>query len=139
MGTSAIFAMDPTKLLISVKELGITGYDAEKNGFVKRFNIEVEMSDLYNILCIITSGDTEEDLLRLVHALKELADEFKHQADSDIDTNMVLPEIPVLALTPRDAFFIQKQKWCHLRSQRGGLLLSSSWCIRQVFLFFYSG
>jgi lysine decarboxylase len=67
------------------------------------------MSDLYNILCIITSGDTEEDVLRLVHALKELADEFKHQADSDIDTNMVLPEIPVLALTPRDAFYSETE------------------------------
>lgn len=108
LGTSAIFTMDPTKLLVSVKELGITGYDAEK-WLRKRFNIEVEMSDLYNILCIITSGDTEEDVLRLVHALKELADEFKHQADSDIDTNMVLPEIPVLALTPRDAFYSETE------------------------------
>jgi arginine decarboxylase len=108
LGTNATFAMDPTKLLISVKELGITGYDVEK-WLRENFNIEVELSDLYNILCIITPGDTEEDLLKLVHALKELSDECKHQADLNIDTSVLLPDIPVLALTPRDAFYAETE------------------------------
>lgn len=108
LGTDAAVAMDPTKLLISVKELGISGYEAE-NWLRKKFNIEVELSDLYNILCIITFGDSHEDLSILVTALKELSSEFKHKADLNIDTSVLLPEIPVLALTPRDAFYAETE------------------------------
>lgn len=108
LGTNAAVAMDPTKLLISVKELGITGYDVEK-WLREKFNIEVELSDLYNILCIITPGDTEEDLAILVHALKELSATFQDQADLKINASVLLPDIPVLALTPRDAFYAETE------------------------------
>lgn len=102
--SSAAVAMDPTKLLISVKELGITGYDVEK-WLRNRFNIEVELSDLYNILCIVTPGDTKEDLITFVSALTELSQEYKTQVDKNVDSSVLLPEIPSLALTPRDAFY----------------------------------
>jgi lysine decarboxylase len=102
--TGSAFAMDPTKLLVSVKDLGITGYDAEK-WLRERFNIEVELSDLYNILCIVTSGDNEEDLKVLVRALNELSNEFIDQSDVERDVSVILPEIPPLALTPREAFY----------------------------------
>ncbi|MBO1510105.1 aminotransferase class I/II-fold pyridoxal phosphate-dependent enzyme [Metabacillus bambusae] len=102
--TGSAFAMDPTKLLVSVKKLGITGYDAEK-WLRERFNIEVELSDLYNILCIVTSGDTEEDLKVLVKALNELSNEFIDQSVVKRDVSVILPEIPPLALTPREAFY----------------------------------
>ncbi|MGE1198280.1 aminotransferase class I/II-fold pyridoxal phosphate-dependent enzyme [Priestia megaterium] len=108
LGTSATFAIDQTKLVISVKELGVTGYAVEK-WLREKFNIEVELSDLYNILCIITPGDKEEDVLRLVYALKELSREFKQQSDTDINTDVLLPEIPLLALTPRDAFYAETE------------------------------
>ncbi|MDQ0970393.1 arginine decarboxylase [Neobacillus niacini] len=102
--SSAAEAMDPTKLLISVKELGITGYDVEK-WLRARFNIEVELSDLYNILCIVTPGDTEEDLLTFIQALTELSQEYKTHVDKNVDSSVLLPEIPLLVLTPRDAFY----------------------------------
>ncbi|WJE50580.1 aminotransferase class I/II-fold pyridoxal phosphate-dependent enzyme [Bacillus cereus] len=108
LGTNAAVAMDPTKLLISVKDLGITGYDAEK-WLRERFNIEIELSDLYNILCIITPGDTEQDLLKLVHALKELSVTFENQINVNINTSVLLPDIPVLALTPREAFYAETE------------------------------
>ncbi|OAH61194.1 arginine decarboxylase [Domibacillus aminovorans] len=108
LGTDATFAMDPTKLVISVKNLGITGYEVEK-WLRDEFNIEVEMSDLYNILCIITPGDTEEGLQKIVYALKELSIEFKHQANFNVEASVFLPEIPALALTPRDAFYAQTE------------------------------
>jgi arginine decarboxylase len=106
--SSAAVSMDPTKLLISVKELGITGYQVEK-WLRNRFNIEVELSDLYNILCIITPGDSAEDLLILVQALTELSQEYKNKAHNNIDSSVLLPEIPSLALTPRDAFYAETE------------------------------
>jgi lysine decarboxylase len=108
LGTNAAVAIDPTKLLISVKQLGITGYDVE-NLLREKFNIEVELSDLYNILCIVTSGDSEEELLKLVQALQEISADFKHQSDQNVGISVLLPEIPVLALTPRDAFYAESE------------------------------
>jgi arginine decarboxylase len=106
--SNAAVAMDPTKLLISVKDLGITGYQVEK-WLREGFNIEVELSDLYNILCIVTAGDSGEGLATLVHALKELSAEFKSQAIHSIDSSVMLPNIPALALTPRDAFYAETE------------------------------
>ncbi|MCP6684107.1 aminotransferase class I/II-fold pyridoxal phosphate-dependent enzyme [Bacillus nakamurai] len=103
-GSKAAFSYDPTKLIISVKNLGLTGHDVEK-WLRESYNIEVELSDLYNILCIFTPGDRADDADRLVNALAEIskrasANEFAHK-----QTEVLLPEIPLLAMTPRDAFY----------------------------------
>ncbi len=104
LGSKATFDYDPTKLIISVKELGLTGYEVEK-WLREKHNIEVEMSDLYNILCIITIGDTDYEGDILVKALKELAEEREHRKEKVEPIQVLLPEIPILALTPRDAFY----------------------------------
>ncbi|WP_110930137.1 aminotransferase class I/II-fold pyridoxal phosphate-dependent enzyme [Paenibacillus bouchesdurhonensis] len=102
--TDAAFDFDPTKLTVHVRELGITGYDAEQ-WLRDHYNIEVELSDLYNILCLITPGDSKETIDCLLNALAELANEhYKQQADLQA-VDVKLPEIPQLALTPRDAFY----------------------------------
>ncbi len=108
LGSKATFDYDPTKLIISVKDLGITGHEVEK-WLRERHNIEVELSDLYNILCIITLGDTEYEGNLLVNALKELAEECEHRAEKSEPLEVLLPEIPVLALTPRDAFYAETE------------------------------
>jgi arginine decarboxylase len=108
LGTKATFDYDPTKLTISVKDLGITGYDVEKL-LREEWNIEVELSDMYNILCIITPGDTEAETSVLTNALKKLSDTYKHQAAKKETINVFVPDIPVLALTPRDAFYSETE------------------------------
>lgn len=102
--TDAAFDFDPTKLTVHVRELGMTGYDAE-HWLRDHYNIEVELSDLYNILCLITPGDSRESIDCLLDALAELANvQHKQQADPQA-MDVKLPEIPQLALTPRDAFY----------------------------------
>lgn len=103
LATKAAYDYDPTKLIISVKDLGMNGFDVEK-WLREKHNIEVEMSDLYNILCIVTPGDTEMEADILVSALAELSKE-RHGCAEKIDTQVLLPNIPVLSLTPRDAFY----------------------------------
>ena len=101
--TSATFDMDPTKLLISVKNLGMTGYEAEI-WLREKANIEVELSDLYNILCLITIGDTEKETNLLVNALSRMVE--AHEAEAVIiEPSVTLPDIPGLAMSPRDAFY----------------------------------
>ncbi|WP_026692183.1 aminotransferase class I/II-fold pyridoxal phosphate-dependent enzyme [Peribacillus kribbensis] len=104
LGSKATYDYDPTKLIISIKKLGLNGYDVEK-WLRETHNIEVELSDLYNILCIITPGDTLQDANALIHAMRGLAQEFEHYSEEHKETPVLLPEIPGLALTPRDAFY----------------------------------
>src|SRR5690606_1242357 len=105
--SSATFDMDPTKLLISVKDLSITGNQAEV-WLRENANIEVELSDLYNILCILTIGDTGKEVTLLINALKRMAATCAPDG-SERPPFVALPEIPALALTPRDAFYAQTE------------------------------
>ena len=72
LGTEATFSYDPTKITIQVRKLGMTGYDVE-NWLRDHYNIEVEMSDMYNILCLITTGDIAENVEILLNALRRLS------------------------------------------------------------------
>lgn len=108
LGTEATFDLDPTKILISVKDLGITGYEVEK-WLRKEFNIEVELSDLYNILCIVTYGDTEESINKLIIALQQLSAEHINNGKKN-NVQVRMPKIPALSMTPRSAFYAETDK-----------------------------
>lgn len=100
--SGATYSYDPTKLIISVKDLGVSGYEVERA--LREYNIEVELSDLYNILCIITPGDSEENCVALVNALTEISC-LSISSECRPHIEVILPEIPVLALSPREAFY----------------------------------
>lgn len=109
LGTKATYDFDPTKMIISVKDLGITGYQVEV-WLRENYNIEVELSDLYNILCIISIGDTKETTGILIEALQQLS--ITYLADKQIENKKIsvhIPDIPTLALSPRDAFYAETE------------------------------
>ncbi|WP_110929278.1 aminotransferase class I/II-fold pyridoxal phosphate-dependent enzyme [Bacillus massiliglaciei] len=108
LGSKAAFDYDPTKLIISVKGLGITGYDVER-WLREKYSIEVELSDLYNILCLITPGDTKKEADILIHALQDLADLFQKEGYTEQEITVLLPEAPELALSPREAFYAETE------------------------------
>lgn len=106
LGTKATYDFDPTKLIISVRNLGITGHEVEV-WLRKQYNIEVELSDLYNILCIVSLGDTKEMTAMLINALTELA-KTQMNTTQTYEKKVIsvhVPNIPTLALSPRDAFY----------------------------------
>ncbi|MNO26617.1 Arginine decarboxylase [compost metagenome] len=103
LGSEAAYDMDPTKLTIHVRHLGITGYETE-NWLREHYNIEVELSDMYNILCIITLGDTQDTIDTLITALSELSKTYYIENNSN-ELIVKIPEIPQLSLIPRDAFY----------------------------------
>ncbi|MBI4536570.1 MAG: aminotransferase class V-fold PLP-dependent enzyme [candidate division NC10 bacterium] len=105
--TWADFRLDVTKLTISVKQLGLTGYEASTllNG---EFGIQVEMADLWNILVIVSIGDRRDDLGRLVGGLEALA--RRHFASANRHPLTEIPPMPrledaTLACSPREAYF----------------------------------
>lgn len=101
--TSARFDYDPTKLCISVKELGVTGAEVEET-LREEFNIEIELSDLYNILCVVSMGDTEFEIRALVDALRTIAERHYRRRPAN-HVRVRLPELPELVMTPREAFY----------------------------------
>lgn len=107
LGGEATYDYDPTKLTIHILKLGINGYEAEL-WLREHYNIEIELSDMYNILCIISPGDTEESIDILITALKELSD--RHiEHDQSTEVVVKIPEIPHLSLSPRDAFYAETE------------------------------
>ncbi|MEF2964596.1 aminotransferase class I/II-fold pyridoxal phosphate-dependent enzyme [Paenibacillus sp. M1] len=103
LGSEATYDLDPTKVTIHIRHLGITGYEAE-NWLREHYNIEVELSDMYNILCIITPGDTKESVGTLLAALTHLSEVYYKENNAN-ELIVKIPEIPQLSLIPRDAFY----------------------------------
>lgn len=103
LGSEATYAYDPTKVTIHVRHLAITGYETE-NWLRDHYNIEVELSDMYNILCIITPGDSKETVDTLLTALRELS-AINYLENNANELIVKVPEIPQLSLIPRDAFY----------------------------------
>ncbi|WP_019537362.1 aminotransferase class I/II-fold pyridoxal phosphate-dependent enzyme [Paenibacillus ginsengihumi] len=103
LGSEATFDYDPTKICVHIRRLGITGYDAE-NWLRDKYNIEVELSDMYNILCLVTPGDTRDNIDTLLQALRELA-AANYSIRQENELVIKIPRIPELTLTPRDAFY----------------------------------
>ncbi len=59
---------DPTRLVINVSKTGKTGFEVEKL-VRKNYNIQVEMSDFSNIICIGTCADEKQHLEGLYKGL----------------------------------------------------------------------
>ncbi|UVI32243.1 aminotransferase class I/II-fold pyridoxal phosphate-dependent enzyme [Paenibacillus spongiae] len=107
LGDEATYDIDPTKLTIHVRHLGITGYETE-NWLRDNYNIEVELSDMYNILCLVTPGDTRDSIDKLLAGLRDLA-QTHHKVNEAKELVVKIPEIPQLSLTPRDAFYAETE------------------------------
>jgi arginine decarboxylase len=97
-----VYGFDPTKVTITSRDLGLSGHDLEEI-LTEKYFIQPEMSDLYNVLCVFSFGDTKESVDKLLSALEEISAE---QSCKEIVISEVLgiPNIPESVLTPRDAF-----------------------------------
>ncbi len=103
--TPGCFDFDETKLGINVSGLGYTGYEME--GILrKQYNIQVELSDIYNILAIVSLGDRIADLEALVAALRDIASK---SGTRKLKSSVKIPDSPKMIVSPRDAFYSPKK------------------------------
>jgi lysine decarboxylase len=108
LGNPGIHGFDPTKVTVTVKGLGLKGADAE---YILRhkYKVQVELSDVYNILFLITLGDTKGDVDKLINALSDLA--LTHRGNLDFSAIASIysmgnyPLAPKQILSPRNALF----------------------------------
>lgn len=103
-----LYDLDVTKLTINVTGLGMTGFMA-LDVLNEEFDIQSEMATLHNVLLIVTLGNDQRDLDRVVEAFKVLADRAQRWGTlgtSALPTSLPMPSgLPEARITPRDAFF----------------------------------
>lgn len=105
VGREGAFGFDPTKVTVTCRGLGISGFELE-GILAERYFIQPEMSDLYNVLCVFTIGDTREKVERLLAALREISGECGAGGRSRGAVPLPeMPKIPPRGLSPRDAFY----------------------------------
>lgn len=111
-GRPGVYDLDPTKVTVTVTGLGYTGYEASEL-LRKRYNIQVELADLFNIVALFTIGTTREAAERFVTAFEEMArddrplDQYAPSGILELRLKRGtyhLPKIAPMRMLPRDAF-----------------------------------
>jgi len=106
IGTPGAHYFDESKLGVNVRKLGLTGFEVY-DILIDKYNIQVELADYYNILAIISLGDTKEQLDALVAALGDIAEKYKK--DEEIKVVNAFLKNPDVIVSPRDAFYSNKK------------------------------
>lgn len=107
LGKHGIYAYDPTKLIIRVADLGMTGFEAyDKLRY--EYGIDGEFADVRQVICSITIGDTAQSVGKLVSALRQLAQE-KRPAQADVVAYHPPASLPKIAMSPRDAYYARSK------------------------------
>ena len=105
IGANGIKDIDLTRLIISAKQLGMTGFELASL-LDEQYNVDVELSDYINVLAIVTYANTMEDMNRLIEALQCIAaDRANGQA---ISNEIFLPKQPDYVISPRQAYFSKR-------------------------------
>lgn len=102
VGTPGCWAYDATKLAINIRGLGLTGYAAETI-LREKHHLAFEMSDYYNLLAVVSLGDDDTSIGRLLTGIAELAETCgtkRYPVKS-----IVLPPPPEMVALPREAFY----------------------------------
>ncbi|HEY6326743.1 MAG TPA: aminotransferase class I/II-fold pyridoxal phosphate-dependent enzyme, partial [Candidatus Cybelea sp.] len=125
-GRPGIYDLDPTKITVTVKGLGYTGYEASEI-LRRRYNIQVELADLFNVVALFTIGTTRDAAERFVEAFEELA-RGKRDLDMFAPSGILeqrlkrgtfrLPAVPPMRMLPREAFLADTEL-IKLRESKG--------------------
>ena len=102
-----VYALDPTKITITCRDLGITGYDLDMI-LSNKYHIQMELSDLYNVLAVGSFGDTKQNMDALLKALREISEEYYGKGNKKSDF-IDIPAIPAQVKIPREAFNSEKE------------------------------
>ncbi|TCT16711.1 arginine decarboxylase [Natranaerovirga pectinivora] len=100
-----VFDYDETKFCINVSKTGYTGFEVY-DILLDKYNIQVEIADANNIMAILSIGDTQENMDKLVEALIDIS---THPKEKTAKKHKLIDLNPHVVVTPRDAFFAHKK------------------------------
>ena len=99
-----VYDFDKTKLSVHTRDIGLAGievYDILRDDY----GIQIEFGDIGNILAIISSGDREFEIERLISALSEIKRLYSKDKTGLLDHEYINPDV---ALSPQEAFYRNK-------------------------------
>lgn len=112
-GQYGIFALDESRLTMDISALPLTAQEFSDRLF-DGFGVDLELAEGVTALAVLTPANTEEDVNRLLCGVRKLASvcskrkEYGEPQSKDaIAFRTVLPQ---MILTPRDAWFAEKEK-----------------------------
>lgn len=114
--SDAVYDFDRTKLSIYTRDIGLAGievYDILRD----EYEIQIEFGDIGNILAIISVGDHELAVERLVSALYEIKRRYQKNSSGMLDHEYITP---LVELAPQEAFCANK-KSIELKKSIGNL------------------
>lgn len=98
------FDFDRTKLSVYTRDIGLAGievYDILRD----EYGIQIEFGDIGNILAIISVGDRELEIERLVSSLSEIKRLYSKDKTGMFTVEYISPEV---VMAPQEAFYKEK-------------------------------
>lgn len=116
--------IDETRLVISARDLGISGFELDRMLF-EDYSVNAELSDSENVLAIVTYANEKDDLDRLINACMKISEKYKNSTNTKQDS-MDFPLLPQQILTPRQAYFSHKSEiaWKDAAGKLSGQLIA---------------
>lgn len=108
IGRDGIFDIDSTRITVNFNKLGLCGTAADEI-LRSKFKLQVEMSDLYNIVAICTVGDTVESIKRLSEAIKTISKEHRNGSTQIDGHSLGAIDKPKMMLMPWEALYQTKE------------------------------
>ena len=110
VGQPGVFGFDPTKLVVTVSALGIRGNEAEM--WLRCVGkVQAELSDVNNVLFLVTLADDEASMEQLIQSLMALSREYFGKQENACVPFAPMPDSVVpLLLSPRDAVFSPQER-----------------------------
>ncbi|MEF9934480.1 MAG: aminotransferase class I/II-fold pyridoxal phosphate-dependent enzyme, partial [Clostridium sp.] len=108
IGREGVYDYDDLKILIKVNELGLSGfyiYDL----LASEYSVQMELAEPNVVLAIVSFGDTEETINKLLNSLKDISKRFygtNLPLERDVLSSLKKPK---MLLTPRDAYYHPKK------------------------------
>lgn len=101
---------DPLRLVFSLRKRGLSGY-ALQNRLYEESGISLELADSQLVAAVITWGNTEKDIDRLIQAVRRAARRSPMVSGGTYARRAAAP-LPSaeMVMTPREAFFADTEK-----------------------------
>ena len=98
--------LDRTRLTVDITQLGITGYEADEI-LHQQLGVTCELPLLNHLTFIITFGNTEEDIEKLIQALRLLSRKCRDERSSNSTITSSSLRFPPSSfkISPREAYF----------------------------------
>lgn len=101
------YDLDVTKLTVNVTKSGFSGQEVDAI-LSKEYDIQVDASDLFNLIAIMGTGTDQSDIDRLVKALEEIDAKYRGTAKNWI---FQIPSLTTeMVMMPREVFLSKRMK-----------------------------